>query len=134
MQFGSQSCTLRLHRLAQPASVCRAGAVRRGQGLSGLVGKIPTPLEEGGYNDSFTFIRKERGDNSMRRKRCETQRHGSIGVRELGHAWARLDYLNSSPSGCVPTPPGKTLIPGFLSRGGLRFTPVIFRQDPPCNE
>ena len=70
----------------------------------------------------------------MRRKRRETQRQGSTDVRELGHARVRLDCLNSSPSGCVPTPPGKTLIPGFLSRGGLRFTPVIFRQDTPCSE
>ena len=59
---------------------------------------------------------------------------GSTDVRELGHAWARLDCLNSSPSGCVPTPPGKTLIPGFLSHGGVRFASVIFRQDTPCNE
>ena len=55
----------------------------------------------------------------MRLKRRETQRQGSIGVRELGHARVRLDCLNSSPRGCVPTPPGKTLKPGFLSRGGL---------------
>ena len=70
----------------------------------------------------------------MRTKRRETQRHGSIDVRELGHAWARLDCLNSSPSGCVPTPPGKgadTRIP--VSRG-LRGACVIFRQDTPCNE
>jgi hypothetical protein len=70
----------------------------------------------------------------MRLKRRETQRHGSRDVRELGHAWARLDGLNSSPSGCVPPPPGKTLKPGFLSQGGLRFAPVIFRQDTPCKE
>ena len=70
----------------------------------------------------------------MRMKRRETQRHGSIDVRELGHAWARLDCLNSSPSGCVPSPPGKTLKPGFLSHGGVRFASVIFRQDTPCNE
>ena len=70
----------------------------------------------------------------MRMKRRETQRHGSIGVRELGHAWARLDCLNSSPSGCVPTPPGKTLIPGFLPHGVSASHLVIFRQDTPCNE
>ena len=70
----------------------------------------------------------------MRRKRRETQRRGSIDARELGHARARLDCLNSSPSGCVPPPPGKTLKPGFLSHGGLRFASVIFRQDTPCNE
>ena len=70
----------------------------------------------------------------MRMKRRETQRQGSIDVRELGHAWARLDCLNSSPSGCVPSPPGKTLKPGFLSHGGVRFAAVIFRQDTPCNE
>ena len=70
----------------------------------------------------------------MRMKRRETQRHGSIDVRELGHAWVRLNCLNSSSRGCVPTPPGKTLKPGFLSRGGVRFASVIFRQDPPCNE
>ena len=70
----------------------------------------------------------------MRRKRRETQRHRSIDVRDLGHAWARLDGLNPSPSGCVPPPPGKTLIPGFLSHGGLRFASVIFRQDTPCTE
>ena len=70
----------------------------------------------------------------MRMKRRETQRHGSIGVRELGHAWVRLNCLNSSSRGCVPTPPGKTLRPGFLSHGGLRFASVIFRQDTPCNE
>ena len=70
----------------------------------------------------------------MRMKRRETQRHGSIAVRELGHAWARLDCLNSSPSGCVRSPPGKTLKPGFLSHGGVRFASVIFRQDTPCNE
>ena len=69
----------------------------------------------------------------MRMKRRETQRQGSRDVRELGHAWARLDCLNSSPSGCVPPPPGKTLIPGFLSHGGLRFASVIFRQDTPCH-
>ena len=70
----------------------------------------------------------------MRRKRRETQRHGSIDGRELGHAGARLDCLNSSPSGCVPSPPGKTLKPGFLSHGGMPFAFVIFRQDTPCNE
>ena len=70
----------------------------------------------------------------MRMKRRETQRQGSIDVRELGHAWARLDCLNSSSSGCVPPPPGKTLKPGFLSHGGVRFAAVIFRQDTPCNE
>ena len=70
----------------------------------------------------------------MRMKRRETQRHGSIDVRELGDAWAKLDCLNSSSSGCVPSPPGKTLIPGFLSHGGLRGACVIFRQDTPCNE
>ena len=70
----------------------------------------------------------------MRMKRRETQRHGSIGVRELGHAWARLDCLNSSPSGCDRSPPGKTLKPGFLSHEGMPFAPVIFRQDTPCNE
>ena len=70
----------------------------------------------------------------MRKKRRETQRQGSKAVRELGHAGVRLDCLNSSPSGCVPTPPGKTLKPGFLSRGGRPFASVIFRQDTPCNE
>ena len=70
----------------------------------------------------------------MRMKRRETQRQGSIGVRELGHAWATLNCLNSSPSGCVPPPPGKALKPGFLSHGDLPFAPVIFRQDTPCNE
>ena len=70
----------------------------------------------------------------MRRKRRETQRQGPIDVRELGHAWARLDCLNSSPSGCVPTPPGKTLIPGFLSHGVTALHLVIFRQDTPGNE
>ena len=70
----------------------------------------------------------------MRKKRRETQRQGPIAVRELGHAWARLDCLNSSPSGCVRSPPGKTLKPGFLSHGGVRFASVIFRQDTPCNE
>ena len=70
----------------------------------------------------------------MRMKRREAQRQGPIGVRELGHAWARLDCLNSSPSGCVPTPPGKTLKPGFLSHGGVRVASVIFRQDTPGNE
>ena len=39
----------------------------------------------------------------MRMKRRETQRQGSIDVRELGHAWVRLDccascYLESYPS------------------------------------
>ena len=70
----------------------------------------------------------------MRMKRRETQRHGSIDVRELGHAWARLDCLNSSPSGCVPPPPGKTLKPGFLSHGVTASLSVIFRQDTLGNE
>ena len=70
----------------------------------------------------------------MRRKRRETQRHGAIDVRELGHAWARLDCLNSSSRGCVPSPPGKALLPGFLSHGGLRGASVIFRQDTPRTE
>ena len=70
----------------------------------------------------------------MRMKGREAQRQGPIDVRELGHAWARLDCLNSSPSGCVPTPPGKTLIPGFLSHGVSASLPVIFRQDTPGNE
>ena len=70
----------------------------------------------------------------MRMKRRETQRQGSIGARKLGHARARLDCLNSSPSGCVPPPPGKTLITGFLSRGVSASHLVIFRQDTPCNE
>ena len=70
----------------------------------------------------------------MRMKRRETQRQGSIGARELRHAWARLDCLNSSPSGCDRPPPGMTLKPGFLSHGDVRFASVIFRQDTPCNE
>ena len=70
----------------------------------------------------------------MRMKRREAQRQGPIGVRELGHARARLDCLNSSPSGCVPPLPGKTLIPGFLSHGVSASLPVIFRQDTPGNE
>ena len=70
----------------------------------------------------------------MRMKRRETQRQGSIDVRELGHAWARLDCLNSSPSGCVRSPPGKTLIPGFLPRGVSASHLVIFRHDTPGNE
>ena len=70
----------------------------------------------------------------MRMKRRETQRHGSIGVRELGHAGARLDCSSSSSSGCVPTPPGKTLIPGFLSHEVTASHPVIFRQDTPDKE
>ena len=70
----------------------------------------------------------------MRRKRREAQRQGPIDVRELGHAWARLDCLNSSPRGCVPPPPGKTLIPGFLSHGVIASHLVIFRQDTPGNE
>jgi hypothetical protein len=70
----------------------------------------------------------------MRLKRRETQRHRSIDVRELGHAWARLDCLNSSPSGCVPPPPGKTLNPGFLSHEVTASHLVIFRQDTPDNE
>ena len=70
----------------------------------------------------------------MRIKRREAQRQGPIDVRELGHAWARLDCLNSSPSGCVPPPPGKTLKPGFLSHGVSASSLVIFRQDTPDNE
>ena len=70
----------------------------------------------------------------MRRKRRETQRHGSIDVRELGHAWVRLGCLNSSSSGCVPSPPGKTLKPGFLSQEVCAEPYVIFRQDTPCKE
>jgi hypothetical protein len=70
----------------------------------------------------------------MRMKRRETQRHGSIGVRELGHAWARLDCLNSSPSGWARSPPGKALIPGFLPHGVITSHLVIFRQDTPDNE
>lgn len=70
----------------------------------------------------------------MRKKRREAQRQGSIDVRELGHARGRLDCLNSSPSGCARSPPGKTLKPGFLPHGGMPFVPVIFRQDTPCNE
>ena len=70
----------------------------------------------------------------MRMKRRETQRQGSIDVRELGHAGARLDCLNSSPSGCVPPPPGKTLKPGFLSHGVSASHLVIFRRDTPDNE
>ena len=70
----------------------------------------------------------------MRMKRRETQRQGSIGVRELGHAWARLDCLNSSSRGRVPPPPGKTLKPGFLSHEVTASHPVIFRQDTPDNE
>ena len=70
----------------------------------------------------------------MRMKRRETQRQGSIDVRELGHAGVRLDCLNSSPSGCDRPPPGMTLKPGFLSHGDVRSASVIFRQDTPCNE
>jgi hypothetical protein len=95
----------------------RTDAVRRGKGLSGLVGRVPTPLEEGGSNDPLTFVRKDWGDNSMRMKRREAQRHGPRAVRELGHAWVRLVCLNSSPSGCDRPPPGMTPKPGFLSHG-----------------
>jgi hypothetical protein len=70
----------------------------------------------------------------MRMKRREAQRQGPRDVRELGRAWVRRDCLNSSPSGWVRSPPGKTLKPGFLSHGGMPFAPVIFRQDTPCNE
>jgi hypothetical protein len=70
----------------------------------------------------------------MRMKRREAQRQGPIGVRELGHAWARLDCLNSSPSGCDRSPPGKTLKPGFLSHGVNASHLVIFRQDTSGNE
>ena len=70
----------------------------------------------------------------MRMKRREAQRHGPRDVRELGHARVRLDCLNSSPSGWVRSPPGKTPKPGFLSHGDMPFAPVIFRQDTPCNE
>ena len=70
----------------------------------------------------------------MRRKRREAQRQGSKDARELGHAWVRLDCLNSSPSGCARSPPGKTLKPGFLSHGVSASHPVIFRQDTPGNE
>ncbi len=70
----------------------------------------------------------------MRMKRREAQRQGPRDVRKLGHAGVRLDCLNSSPSGCVPTPPGKTLIPGFLSHGVTASHLMIFRQDTPGNE
>ena len=70
----------------------------------------------------------------MRMKRRETQRQGSIAVRELGHAWARLSCLNFSSSEYVPTPPGKTLKPGFLSHGVSASHLVIFRQGTPGNE
>ena len=70
----------------------------------------------------------------MRMKRREAQRHGPRDVREFGHAGVRLDCLNSSSRGCVPSPPGKTLIPGLLSHGGLRGACVIFRQDTPGHE
>src|SRR6516165_271430 len=40
----SVPCATKLWR----ASVCRTEAVRRGKGLSGLVGRVLTPLEEGG--------------------------------------------------------------------------------------
>ena len=70
----------------------------------------------------------------MRMKRREAQRQGPRVVRELGHAWVRLDCLNSSPSGWVRSPPGMTLKPGFLSHGDRPFASVIFRQDTPCNE
>ena len=70
----------------------------------------------------------------MRMKRREAQRRGPRDARELGHAGVRLDCLNSSPSGCVPPPSGKTLKPGFLSHGVSASLPVIFRQDTPCNE
>ena len=70
----------------------------------------------------------------MRMKRREAQRQGPRDVRELGHAWVRLDCLNSSPSGCDRPPSGMTLKPEFLSLGDVRFVSVIFRQDTPCNE
>ena len=41
---------------------------------------------------------------------------------ELQSQWVRSDTS------------GQTLRPGFLSHGGLRFAPVIFRQDTPDNE
>jgi hypothetical protein len=48
---------------AEGRSVARFGRidewVRRGKGLSGLVGSAPTPLEEGGSNDPLTFVRKD---------------------------------------------------------------------------
>jgi hypothetical protein len=91
--FSASNFSLKASKISQIAFSTQSGrvqacvgvsdrSVRRGQGLSGLVGEVPTPLEEGGYNDPLTFIRKERGNNSMRRKRRETQRQGSIGVRK----------------------------------------------------
>jgi hypothetical protein len=46
----------------------------------------------------------------------------------------KAGLLELQPSGCVRSPPGKTLKLGFLSHGGVRFASVIFRQDTPCNE
>src|SRR5262249_37570860 len=127
-------CPKRIGRRVVRAEVGRTGACAVAKVCLVLSGASRPRWKKAGKTIRLPSSERSEGTIAYGGSDVRPSVKGSIGVRELGHAWARLDCLNSSSSGCVPTPPGKTLKPGFLSHGGLRFAPVIFRQDTPCNE
>src|SRR5947209_12594734 len=119
---------------ADAASACRTGACAVAKVCLVLSGKSRPRWKKAGKTIRLPSSERSEGTIACGGSDVRPSVTGAIGVRELGHAWARLDCLNSSPSGCVPTPPGKTLIPGFLSHGVTVSHLVIFRQDTPGNE
>jgi len=86
----------------------------------------------------------ERLTSSSERGRRKSTRQGNSSAAystactvrrgESGDGSYRARLLPYSSSGCVPSPPGKTLIPGFLPHGVSASHLVIFRQDTPDNE
>src|ERR1700741_5159467 len=99
-------------RIARGASD-RSG--RRGKFCLVLSGESRPRWKKAGETIRLPSSERSEGTTACGESDVRPSVKGSIGVRELGHAWARLDCLNSSSSGCVPPPPGKTLKPGFLS-------------------
>src|SRR4051794_81521 len=127
-------CPKRIGGSAVRPEVCRTEACAVAKVCLVLSGKSRPRWKKAGKTIRLPSTERSEGTTACGGSDVRPSAKGSIGVRELGHPWARLDCLNSSPSKCVPPPPGKTLLPGFLSHGVTASHPVIFRQDTPCYE